>query len=158
MALTLPDLNLGHIVGRQVFSPLHHPLLSSVPHQILACLCSPEILMQAFSEKNQVPPTNTPPPPHPPSLIMIFFSSGSVQSVAGLRTKLHVNPARLQFLSLGRFLISFVSQPYFLQLGMGEKKRESTERMTDWRKSTGQMFKMWFYPLIIKCSEYSDRT
>ena len=88
MALTLPDLNLGHIVGRQVFSPLHHPLLSSVPHQILACLCSPEILMQAISEKNQVPPTNT----HPPSLIMIFFSSGSVQNVAVLRTKLHVNP------------------------------------------------------------------
>lgn len=74
MALTLPDLNLGHAVGRQVFSPLHHPLLSSVPHQILACLCSPEILMQAISEKNQVPPTNTPPaPPHPPSLIMNFF-------------------------------------------------------------------------------------
>ena len=91
MALTLPDLNLGHIVGRQVFSPLHHPLLSSVPHQILACPCSPEILMQAISEKNQVPPTNTP-PPHPPSLIMIFFSSGSVQNVAVLRTKLHVNP------------------------------------------------------------------
>ena len=44
-----------------LFSPLHHPLLSSVPHQILACLCSPEILMQAISEKNQVPPTNTPP-------------------------------------------------------------------------------------------------
>ena len=99
MALTLPDLNLGHAVGRQVFSPLHHPLLSSVPHQILACLCSPEILMQAISEKNHVPPTNTPtpsppppPPPPPPSLIMIFFSSGSVQNVAGLRTKLHVNP------------------------------------------------------------------
>ena len=92
MALTLPDLNLGHIVGRQVFSPLHHPLLSSVPHQILACLCSPEILMQAISEKNQVPPTTPPPPPHTPSLIMICFSSGSVQNVAGLRTKLHVNP------------------------------------------------------------------
>ena len=61
MALTLPDLNLGHTVGRQLFSPLHHPLLSSVPHQILACLCSPEILMQAISEKNLVPPTNTPP-------------------------------------------------------------------------------------------------
>ena len=94
MALTLPDLNLGHAVGRQVFSPLHHPLLSSVPHQILACLCSPEILMQAISEKNQVPPTNTPPapPPPPPVTDYEFFSSVSVQNVVGLRTKLHVNP------------------------------------------------------------------
>lgn len=94
MALTLPDLNLGHAVGRQVFSPLHHPLLLSVPHQILAFLCSPEILMQAISEKNQVPPTNTPPapPPPPPVTDYEFFSSVSVQNVVGLRTKLHVNP------------------------------------------------------------------
>lgn len=46
-----------------------------------------------YSEKNQVPPTNTPPaPPPPPVTDYEFFSSGSVQNVAGLRTKLHVNP------------------------------------------------------------------
>ena len=49
--------------------------------------------MQAISEKNQVPPTNTPPaPPPPPVTDYEFFSSVSVQNVVGLRTKLHVNP------------------------------------------------------------------
>ena len=113
MALTLPDLNLGHAVGRQVFSPLDHPLLSSVPHQILACLCSPEILMQAISEKNHVPPTNTPnPSPPAPAPVPVtdydFFFIW--QCAECCRFKHYITcKSRLKFLSLGRFLISFVS-------------------------------------------------
>lgn len=52
--------------------------------------------MQAISEKNHVPPTNTPNPspsaPAPVTDYDFFFSSGSVQNVVGLNTKLHVNP------------------------------------------------------------------